>query len=279
MIPDLAALKYKLLFLMLFSFSIQVYAQHPPVFEGMTIDTTYIVLNDLRVNLVRYGYGKPNINFLAIHDDEDTGIKAAFEYIRFNGGKVIDSQYGDVRNFKFNYWEKEYQTDPNSIYTPAGIKIGLEKYGNFNDEVSKQLERASKVILNLYHAHNKPDYMFTLHNNADGGFGISSYLKGYDLESAADSVYINSEMDADDLVLVTELALFNGLKAEKVNVVLQSREAPDDGSLSIYAMHQKIPYINVEVQHGHQEEHLRLIEIAVKVLKETYPDLKGNAPK
>ncbi len=58
----------------------EIKAQHPPVFEGMTIDTTKFTLSDLKVNLVRYSYGKPNINFLAIHDDEDTGVKAAFEY-------------------------------------------------------------------------------------------------------------------------------------------------------------------------------------------------------
>jgi len=42
-------------------------------------------------------------------------------------------------------------------------------------------------------------------------------------------------------------------------------------------MHKKIPYMNVEVQHGHVEENLRLIEIAVKALHEVYPHLKQKA--
>jgi hypothetical protein len=54
---------------------------------------------------------------------------------------------------------------------------------------------------------------------------------------------------------------------------LQSKDAADDGSLSLYAMQQNIPYINVEVEHGHQLVNLQLIEIAVKALKETYPEL------
>ena len=84
-------------------------------------------------------------------------------------------------------------------------------------------------------------------------------------------------MDQDDLIFTTELAIFNKLKLANVNVALQSKSAPDDGSLSIYAMHKKIPYINVEVQHGHVEENLRLIEIAVKALHEVYPHLKQKA--
>jgi hypothetical protein len=171
----------------------------------------------------------------------------------------------------------DFQTDPNSIYSYSGRVIGLDKYGNMdNDDVIKQLEDASKMILGYYNA-KKLGYMFTLHNNADGGFGISSYLKGYELEETADSVHINFAADPDDLVLVTDLALFNNFKKKNVNVILQSDRGPDDGSLSVYAMENKIPYINVEVQHGHQYEHLQLIEIAIKVLYETYPDLTKKA--
>ncbi len=270
-------LKHITLLLLLCSFLFDIKAQHPPVFEGMVTDTNAIALNDLDINLVKYSYGKPKVSFLAIHDDEDTGVKAAFEYIQFNGGSIIDCQYGGTRNFKFSKDGFNFQTDPNSIYTQEGIIMGLVKYGNVdNDEVLRQLERTGNLILNYYNP-KKLGYIFTLHNNADGGFGISSYLKGYELESAADSVYINFEMDSDDLILVTDLKLFNRLKQEKVNVILQSPDAPDDGSLSVYAMGKNIPYINVEVQHGHQYENLRLIEIAVKALYDTYPTLKTKA--
>jgi hypothetical protein len=73
------------------------------------------------------------------------------------------------------------------------------------------------------------------------------------------------------MLLVTELAVFNLLKKENVNVVLQSKDAVDDGSLSIYAMQNSIPYINAEVQHGHIDEHLRLIKIGARVLAQVYP--------
>lgn len=269
-------LKYATVILLLF-LSSGLNAQHPPVFEGMKMDTTQIKVSNLTINLVNYSYGKPKINFLAIHDDEDTGVKAAFEYIQFSGGSLLDCQYGGSRNFRFNYRGNNFLTDPNSIYTYEGIVMRLHKFGNAdNDEVLKQLELAGKTILNTYNA-RKTGYFFTLHNNAEGGFGISSYIKGNELGGTADSVHINPLMDPDDLIFVTDPGLFSGLKKENVNAVLQSADAPDDGSLSVYAMQNKIPYINVEVQHGHQYEHLRLIEIAVKVLFQTYPELKQKA--
>lgn len=246
-------------------------AQHPPVFEGMTMDSTILELNDLPVELVKYKYGSEKISFLAIHDDEDTGVKAAFDYIRLNGGTIIDCQYGGQRNFAFNYNGQDFQTDPNSIYSRQGIAFGLEKYGKTDAVVSDQLEQIGKEILNFYQP-AKLGYMFTLHNNADEGFGISSYLPGEELENVADSVHVNPAMDPDDMILVTEKILFSKLKKENINVVLQHEEAEDDGSLSIYAMKHKIPYLNVEVQHGHLEDNLMLIEAGVRALRESYPE-------
>jgi hypothetical protein len=270
-------LKYIILILFLYVFPSSLKAQHPPVFEGMVMDTAFLTLSDLNINLVKYSYGKPKISFLVIHDDEDTGVKAAFEYIMFSGGSLVDCQYGGTRNFRFSYAGTNFQTDPNSIYSYEGVVMGLEKYDNIDsDEMIRRLQETSKSILNYYNA-KQLGYMFTLHNNADGGFGILSYLQGAELEDVADSVHVNADMDPDDLILVTETALFNHFKKQNVNVILQSDRGPEDGSLSVYAMYNKIPYLNVEVQHGHQYEHLRLIEIAIKGLYETYPHLIKKA--
>jgi hypothetical protein len=265
-------MKNILLILSFFGFVFNAQAQHPPIFDGLEIDSTHLTLHDLPISLVKYSYREPIINFLSIHDNEDTGVKAAFEYIRFSGGSIIDCQYGSARNFLFYHDDEEFQTDPNSIYTKTGIIKGLEKYGRADETVINQLQEISKTILSTYNS-SDVGYFFTLHNNADGGFGIASYLEGYELEGYADSLHINFQMDNDDLILVTDLALFNRLKIEDVNVILQSHHAPDDGSLSVYAMKNGIPYINVEVQHGHFEENLRLIEISTKALLETYPKL------
>lgn len=244
-----------------------VSAQHPPVFEAMTTDSTSFQLYDLKINLIKYTYKPNGIKFLVVHDNEDTGVKAGFEYIRWNGGELIDSQYGGVRDYNFTYMDDTYRIDPNAIYTERGVNTRLKKDEFSSNEVEKALNEAGKKILDYYNP-KETGYILTLHNNADGGFGISSYLPGYDLSSTADSVYLNAEMDGDDLLYVTDLKLFNSLKKANVNVILQSKFGENDGSLSVYAQLNNIPYINVEVQHGHIEENLRLIEIAIAALKE-----------
>ncbi|MCZ4225071.1 hypothetical protein [Pedobacter rhodius] len=243
------------------------YAQHPPVFDAMKTDSSFIKIYDLNINLVKYSYKPNGIRFLVVHDNEDTGVKAGFDYIRWGGGEIIDSQYGGVRDYNFTYMDDVYRIDPNAIYTERGINTRLKKDEFSSTEVEKALNAAGKQIIDFYDPKSL-GYILTLHNNGDGGFGISSYLPGYDLSSAADSVYINFEMDGDDMLYVTDLKLFNSLKKANVNVMLQSKFVENDGSLSVYAMQNNIPYINVEVQHGHQEENLRLIELAVAVLKE-----------
>jgi hypothetical protein len=51
-------------------------------------------------------------------------------------------------------------------------------------------------------------------------------------------------------------------------VVLQSANAIDDGSLSIYCQKNKLPYINIEAQHGQKAEQ-------IKMLQETYSLIKN----
>ncbi|QPH41579.1 hypothetical protein [Pedobacter endophyticus] len=256
-----------LLSLFLVGISLLVKAQHPPVFPAMTTDSSFIKLANLNINLVKYSYKPNGIRFLVVHDNEDTGVKAGFDYIRWSGGELIDSQYGGVRDYVFTHMDDPYRIDPNAIYTEKGVNTRLKKIPYSSNEVEKLITDAGKQIVDFYNP-KEMGYILTLHNNADGGFGISSYLPGYDLSSTADSVYINFEMDGDDLIYVTEPRLFSSLKKANVNVILQSKFAENDGSLSVYAMQQNIPYINVEVQHGHLDENLRLIELAIATLKE-----------
>ncbi|MCX2575991.1 hypothetical protein [Pedobacter sandarakinus] len=253
--------------LLFVSISIFAIAQHPPVFPAMTSDSSFIKIANLDISLVKYSYKPNGVKFLVVHDNEDTGVKAAFDYIRWSGGEIIDSQYGGVRDYVFSHMDDPYRIDPNAIYTETGVATRLKRSPYSSNEVEKLILSAGKQIVNFYNP-TETGYFLTLHNNADGGFGISSYLPGYDLASTADSVHINFNMDNDDLIYVTEQRLFNSFKKANVNVILQSKFVENDGSLSVYAMQQNIPYINVEVQHGHQDVNLRLIEIAVAILKE-----------
>lgn len=259
---------FRFLFFSLCVFAnILVQAQTQSNILAVKTDTSAIQLYNLRINLVKYSFKPNGVKFLVVHDNENTGLKAGFEYMRWSGGEIIDSQYGGGRNYNFNYMDDPYHIDPNAIYTEIGVSSRLKKSEYSTNEVEKAIVNAGKQIVNFYDP-IATGYILTLHNNANGGFGILSYLPGYDLSSTADSVYVNPNMDPDDLIYVTDARLFASFKKANVNVILQSKFSTNDGSLSFYAMDNKIPYINVEVQHGHDGENLRLIEIAVNGLKE-----------
>ncbi|WP_443936595.1 hypothetical protein [Pedobacter sp. MW01-1-1] len=257
-------LKITLVFLFFCAFS---FAQKQPSIPAMTTDTAFLKIYNLNINLVKYSYKPNGVKFLVVHDDENTGMRAGFEYMRWSGGELIDSQYGGMRDYYINYMSDPFRIDPNAIYTEIGVKTRLKQSDFVSDDVAKAILNAGKKIVEFYDP-KSTGYILTLHNNGDGGFGISSYLPGYDLSSTADSVHINFEMDGDDLLYVTEPRLYQSIKKKNVNVILQSKFVSNDGSLSVYAAQNNIPYINVEVQHGHADENLRLIEIAIATLKE-----------
>ncbi len=75
-------------------------------------------------------------------------------------------------------------------------------------------------------------------------------------------------MDPDNFVFVTDRRFFEYLKQRETSVVLQSMQVPDDGSLSVYAMKNNIPYANIEVQHGQIAENYRIILILNDMVKE-----------
>ncbi len=220
------------------------------------------------ISIVKSSYEKPNLSFLVLHDDENTGLEAAHDFCSKNGGAIVELQYGSERNISFGNGRIKFAFDPNQIFNNAGVQKTLKKYSHQlpRPEAIKQVRGLALAVLENYQA-DSLGYFVTLHNNSEGRFNILSYLRDPKFDGVADSVFINSAMDADDFVLVTEPGFFSYLKRSAVNVVLQS-PAATDGSLSVYAQRNGIPYVNIEVQDGHYDEHFRLIGLVADMLSE-----------
>ncbi|HYH55515.1 MAG TPA: hypothetical protein VD772_02825, partial [Anseongella sp.] len=122
-------------------------------------------------------------------------------------------------------------------------------------------------VLEMYN-YDSLGYVITLHNNTEGLYSIRYYLPGKMMDSAASKVHINPKLDTDDFVFVTEPYFYDYLEKRDVNVVLQDPHAPNDGSLSVYAAMQGIPYVNIEVQDGHFREHRELIDTVAGMVME-----------
>lgn len=110
----------------------------------------------------------------------------------------------------------------------------------------------------------------TLHNNSEGEYSAASYLPEGELALDAAAVHLPPEADPDDFFFVTDPDLFAGLAEEGFTVVLQNNaRATDDGSLSVWAARQGIPYVNVEAQHGHRERQIEMLEALLRWLEPT----------
>ncbi len=211
-----------------------------------------------------------NITFIQLHEDETTGIDAAEEYLMTHGGFLVQLKHTGKRLVNFKLGNQVFNVDPNRIFSRVGIKNNMTKLALYKPEAAKQVNVFANNILKNYV--NDKKLIVALHNNTEEKFSILSYEKGMPEAPNAAEVFINDDMDPDDFILTTDTSIYRKIKDKNINVVLQSSKAKDDGSLSVYAQRKKIPYINIEAQHGHLDEQKQML-FALKDIIEGYREL------
>lgn len=227
-----------------------------------------ITLTDLgqdEVRIIRH-FGKDlgQVIWLNVHEDEQTSIEALwkftnnrdirFTYLSQNGNRRLDFEEGG-----------NWSVDPNRIYTSDGIKATLGEENSPGMDVSMAVVHfANEVIKEI----EGKEWVITVHNNTENNYGIQSYLPDSSESKCTERLYINDKMDPDDFVYTTVPVIFDKLKDQGINVILQQNECTDDGSLSVYCGKYGTKYINIETQHGHLLEQLELMEIIARILEE-----------
>jgi hypothetical protein len=225
-----------------------------------------IHLGNRTCKLVTTGnYSKSETTFLSLHDNENTAVEA-YKSVQtiIPNSKLVELNQSEERLVKYEFENKDYLIDPNRIFTKTGIKKTLS---NLNKSYSISLESAVAVfadsILNTVQSKTSNNYIVAIHNNTNNDFSVLSYKNSKD----AIEIYVASGEDIDDFFIVTNRSDFNYFKSIKRNVVLQSDDAADDGSLSIFCQKRKIPYINIEAQNGHIEQQKKMILEAYLLIK------------
>jgi hypothetical protein len=205
---------------------------------------------------------------IALHDNENTCI-AAFEALPHSTPFALyELMQNGNRLLKYVYHNKSYYFDPNRIFSKEGIIKTLKKYNkSYPANLISKIKTFSDTILVIAGIKNSSRYIIALHNNTNGHFSVNSYKDSSD----ALMTYICKSQDPDDFFIVTKLSDFTFFKAQKQNVVLQSKSAKDDGSLSIYCQTHKVPYINVEAQNGHKEKQIDMLLLCKRLLTKS-PD-------
>lgn len=232
---------------------------------------TPIEVGDTTVEVVLHDSEAPGLTYLNLHDDEDTSVQAALEVIGQYGGRVLELQHSGERNITFRIGDSTYVFDPNRMFTDRGAAASLDTLGAFSEAAHLAVRTFADNVLNQLDPASLR-FVVTLHNNSEDRYSALSYGDGGDYAADARFVYLTENGDPDDFFFVTDMDLYNALRQERQNVVLQDNAmVTDDGSLSVWSAQQQLPYVNVEAQHHHLEEQVRMIELLHRLLHRAAP--------
>lgn len=227
----------------------------------VTTERIPIPIGQSTVDLVVHRADERGLAYLNLHDDENTSVLAALARIRTDGGVVYELQHSGSRNLTFQLNDASYTVDPNRIFTDKGIDLTLVRHGSTSTQAREAVRSFADSLLSLVGFHDM-EVVVTIHNNSEDGYSALSYHENGDLSSDAQAVHLTQDQDPDDFFFVTTEALYDTLRARDANVVLQDNIlAQDDGSLSVLAGRDGIPYVNVEAQHDHVDVQREMLAI------------------
>lgn len=259
-------------FLLLVFISLCVRAQSgDPVLisKGLYIPNEKTVLykiGDRNISLKVVQYGEQR-NFVCInlHANETTSVQAAKKVLQETGGTLIMIENSRQRVIKFRLKGITYGFDPNRMFSRTGIEQTMRDNRRITRDAMNEVEKFAQMVLQLI-----PDStgcIIALHNNTEEAYSVKSYLPGSDREKDAKAVYADSTQDVDDIVFTTDSILYRRMADFGFNSIWQDNEnAKKDGSLSIYCGEKNKRYINIETQHGRQQQYEIMLEKLLTIL-------------
>lgn len=237
-----------------------------------------LFLGETEVKINIYENSGAQVTFFAPHYNEQIAVKLAREAVEKYGGRVVEIESLDEkgkpsRYLKFRFGGKTYTIDPNRIYTENGRTCGAASEIEtvvkiFSDNLLRILLASDGKSLRegerfLVAVHNNTDIDAKAEDKKSGNLTAVAFVKASNSESLADGAYkdqaegvylSNTEEDVDNFIFLSTPAYVSYFAEKGFNIVvqksvprLQSKKCGvDDGSLSIFAARENIPYINLE---------------------------------
>jgi hypothetical protein len=227
--------------------------------------TIYYKLGErvLPIQVMRYGTVK-NIVCINLHDNEFTSVAAAQKVLQSHGGTLVRIENSNQRLIRFRYQDADHIFDPNRIFSRTGIEETLNDNGHSSPGAVREIEKLAARLLELT---ENADCIIALHNNADKGYSVKSYLPGNERSGDAKAVYAAPQQDADDIAFTTDSLLYAGMKNHGFNSIWQdNKNATEDGSLSVYCGKNNQRYINIETEHGKRGKYVKMLETLFKII-------------
>jgi hypothetical protein len=203
-------------------------------------------------------------------------VEAAQSVLEIQGGTLIKIDNFRQRVIKFRLRGVYYAVDPNRIFSREGIEQSLKENRRTSPAAIEEIEKLADRILQLIPG--DVSCIVALHNNTDGAFSIKSYQPGNDRDSDAKSVYADSLQDIDDIALTTDNLLYQRMAESGYNSIWQDNEnVKNDGSLSVYCGKMNKRYINIETQHGKQEQYREMLEKLFEIIADNNKKNPGDS--
>lgn len=212
-----------------------------------------VYLGDEKVTIAWMQHG-PGKTFVHVHQNETTALQAAKKVIQQQGGNILTLHHSGSRNIHFHLKGKDYEFDPNRIFSEKGIQKSLKQYGAYSQEAHRAVKQLADKILSLL----PPGKIIAVHNNRS--YSLKNYLPGQNEAKNAQLINFYDKTHYRNFYLVTRRTDYERLKKLHFNEVLQAAHPHDDGSLSVYLASRS--YINVEAGFNQLKEQVRMLQCA-----------------
>ncbi|WMT84104.1 hypothetical protein NMD99_05570 [Wolbachia endosymbiont of Listronotus oregonensis] len=231
-----------------------------------------LALGETTVKLLIDDSGTGGMNFINVHQNEQTSKKAGKHIIQQIGGRMLYIAHGggNSRNVEFSLSGKKYEFDPNRMFSDVGAKASLKDFGNFSEDALRIVRNFGEKILGFLLPNQ--DHIIALHNNYNSSsYSFKSYFSP-PLSHDVLKIYpeVCPESGTGEFFYTAVKDWFSALKQERIfNIVLQdSKAVKDDGSLSVYAGKNNIRYCNVEAQHGNLDQQVSMLSSLHSIIVE-----------
>ncbi len=217
-----------------------------------------IPLGDTAITFHWHYPERQKLLFLVIHDDENTSTDVAYKALSGYDASLLELKNDGKYTFTWFRDTIPYTFNPNRIFSLNGIESTMLQFGACDSAAVTEINLFALQVAGAFFL--QPAFIVALHNNKDQGFSIQSYNEDTLMIPVADSVFINPDKDLDNFYYVNDPDHFTFIKNKGYNVILQTAGIlEDDGSLSIWCSRKGIPYINIEAEHGHHEEQMKML--------------------
>ena len=215
--------------------------------------------------IIRNPTDSQGVIYFNMHDNENTAVAAADSIVSQHGGRFIELKHKGKRWLEIKTIDKtSFCFDPNRIFTDLGIYKTLRTCLSYSSQNQKLVKYFAEFITDSLLT--KPKIIIAIHNNVNG-YSINEYLEKGLYKHNADKTHVNKDLSVHDFYLVNDSKHFDYFQQLNYNVVLLSKNADDDGSLSVYCQQKNIPYINVEAKEGHFQEQYKMLELVQELIK------------